>query len=126
MTSEQHISRRRRGLAAARALALTPMHSIAQGVWPDKPVKLIVPVTADSGTDILARIVREHLGPSMGQNFVAENRLGAEGITVTPQIVRTAPDGNTKGVIASSAIVINQAIYKNTNFRDARLYKETT
>lgn len=126
MTSEQHISWRRRGLAAARALALVPMHNIAQGVWPDKPVKLIVPVTADSGTDILARIVREYLGPSMGQNFVAENRLDAEGITVTPQIVRTGPDGNTKGVIASSAIVINQAINKNTNFRDERLYKETT
>jgi len=126
MTSEQHISRRRQGLAAARALALTPIHSIAQSVWPDKPVKVIVPVTADSGSDILARILGEHVGRSMGQNFVAENRLGAEGITVTRQIVRTAPDGNTKGVIASSAIVINPANYKNTNFRDERLYKETT
>ena len=47
--------------------------------FPDKPIRVLVPFAAGSGTDILARIVTEEMRASMGANFVIDNRAGASG-----------------------------------------------
>ncbi len=103
-------------LAAASLLAALSLAASAQGAWPNRPVKLIVPFSAGSGTDILARIVSEHLGKSLGQAFVVDNRQGADGILGTDQVAKAAPDGYTLGFIPSSPIVMNPALYAKLPF----------
>jgi tripartite-type tricarboxylate transporter receptor subunit TctC len=106
---------RRRGLLLALALAAgaaLPQGVLAQAAWPNRPVKFIVPFSAGSGTDILARILAEQLTKSTGQAFVVENKQGADGILGTEQVVKATPDGYTLAVIPSSPIVMNPALYK--------------
>jgi tripartite-type tricarboxylate transporter receptor subunit TctC len=118
MTSLASASRRRAlqsGVALA-ASSLLPLGALAQQPWPTRPVKFIVPFSAGSGTDILARVLAEQLTKSTGQAFVVENKQGADGIIGTEQIVKAAPDGYTIGVIPSSPIVMNPALYKQMPF----------
>src|SRR5205085_2609071 len=66
-------------LALAVSLpALAPALAQAQS-WPSKPVRIIVPVTAGSATDVTARLIAAHLSQQLGQPFVVENRTGACG-----------------------------------------------
>jgi tripartite-type tricarboxylate transporter receptor subunit TctC len=62
---------------------------------PDRPVRIVVPTGAGGITDILARIVAQHLAPRIGQPVVIENRPGAGGIIGTEAVVRARPDGAT-------------------------------
>lgn len=107
---------RRRALQAAAAMATTgvlPRIAWSQAAgWPTRPVKFIVPFSAGSGTDILARVLAEQLSKSTGQAFLVDNKQGADGIIGTEQVVRAAPDGYTIGVIPSSPIVMNPSLYK--------------
>ena len=97
---------------AAAVLAATPLATLAQGAYPTRSVKIIVPFSAGSGTDILARIVADNLTKTLGQTFFVDNRQGADGIIGTDQVAKAAPDGYVLGVIPSSAIVMNPALYK--------------
>lgn len=111
---------RRRGLTLALATlggAWIPhtAHAQSQG-WPSRLVKVIVPFSAGSGTDILARVLAEQLSKSTGQTFIVENKQGADGIIGTDQVVKAAPDGHTWGVIPSSPIVMNPALYDKMPF----------
>lgn len=120
----QHPATRRSVLAlgaGACLAALAPQGAQAQGsAWPSRPVRFIVPFSAGSGTDLLARILAEQLTKSTGQAFVVENKQGADGIVGTEQIVRSAPDGYTIGVIPSSPIVMNPALYAKMPFDPAK------
>lgn len=84
----------RRLIAAATTLALT-----GTGVWaqsyPTKPVKVVVPIAAGSGIDIVARAVSQRLSDSMGQPFVIENRAGGGTTTGTAAVASAPPDGYT-------------------------------
>lgn len=104
------ISRRRfvAGVTAA-GCALTVR---AQPAWPSKPIRLVVPFSAGSATDILARTVGEKLQPLLGQPLVIENRPGAGGTLGTAMAARAEPDGHTL-LVVSAGHVVNPAIYKN-------------
>ncbi|HZT63653.1 MAG TPA: tripartite tricarboxylate transporter substrate binding protein, partial [Burkholderiales bacterium] len=66
------------GSSIAVLVALCALHAGAQAQgWPTKTVRIIVPFTAGSGTDIIARTVTEKLSPQLGQPIVIENRPGA-------------------------------------------------
>ena len=93
-------------------LSFTSLLSFAQASYPNRPVRIIVPFSAGSGTDILARMVAERLTKSLGQSFVVENKQGADGILGTDQIAKSAPDGYILGMVPSSPIVMNPALYK--------------
>ena len=79
--------------------------------YPAKPVKIIVAFTAGSATDILARVVAEHLTKSLGQPFVVENKPGAGGSVGTAQAKDAPPDGYTLVAAGSGPFGINPAIY---------------
>jgi tripartite-type tricarboxylate transporter receptor subunit TctC len=117
---EQTPISRRRGLQLAAATLsggfFAPLAQAQQPVWPNRPVKFIVPFSAGSGTDILARILAENLSRSTGQGFVVDNRQGADGILGTDLIAKSAPDGYTIGVVPSSPIVMNPALYAKLPF----------
>ena len=75
--------------------------------WPMRPVRLVVPFSAAGTADLLARLVAERLGATLGQPFVIENRPGAGGIIGQEQVARAAPDGYTLVISSLGSFVIN-------------------
>lgn len=88
--------------------------------YPARPVKIIVPFTAGSATDILARVVGEELGRSLGQPFVIENKPGAGGILGTQAAKEAAPDGYTLIAAGSGPFGINPGVYKSLPYDPVR------
>ena len=83
---------RRAFLTVAVALAVTPL---AAQTFPSKPVRFIVPFTAGSGTDIVARSVADVMAKSLGQPIVIENKPGAGGTIAAALVAKAEPDGHT-------------------------------
>ncbi len=98
---------RLRHLLALAAFA-APL-ALAQG-YPDKPIRIIVPFTAGSGTDIVARTVGEAMGKGLGQPLIIENRPGAGGTIGAAQVAKSTPDGYTL-LVHSAGHVANASIY---------------
>ena len=80
--------------------------------FPSKPMKLIVPYPPGGVTDILGRALGQFIGDSMGQPVIIDNRPGAGGAIGTEAIAKSAPDGYTFGLGASSTHVLNPLLYK--------------
>ncbi|MFS2206628.1 tripartite tricarboxylate transporter substrate binding protein [Variovorax sp. Varisp36] len=108
---------RRQTLAAAAALAacaLTGAH--AQGPWPGtQPIKLVVPFTAGSGTDIVARLVAEKLGPALGTSVIVDNKPGAGGTLGAAIAAKSPADGYTL-LVHSAGHLVNPWIYKGLSY----------
>lgn len=103
----------KRVLTVAAALLLAGT-ALAQG-YPSKPIKFVVPFSAGSATDIVARTVGEVMSRNMGQPIVIENRLGAGGTIAAAQVARSEPDGYTV-LVHSSGHALNPALYKNLGY----------
>ena len=83
----------------------------AQGAYPDKQIRMVIPFAPGGTTDLLARAVGQHFQQTWGQTVVADNRAGANGV-VAGEIVAKAPgDGYTLSVVAMGH-AINPLIYK--------------
>ena len=92
--------------ASALLLVLSSVAALAQD-WPAKqPIKVIVPFTAGSATDIVGRIVFEQVGKQIGQNFVFENRGGAGTTLGAAMVAKADPDGYTLLVNSTSQVVV--------------------
>ena len=102
---------KRRVLAAvaAASLALLGIPSHAQT---DKPLRVILPVSAGSGVDAIVRAMGPQLNKALGQPVVVENIPGAGGITGTSAIVKAPADGQTIGVLSNNH-VINPSVFKS-------------
>ena len=92
-------------------LSLQPLFASAQANYPNKTVKLIVPLTPGSGADIAGRIVAKNLAESWKQPVIIENRPGAGGLVGTGVVVNSDPDGYTL-LVQSASYAANPAIYK--------------
>src|SRR5215813_7470710 len=77
------------------AAALGALDARAQGAYPEKTVRIIVPFPAGGATDILARLIAERLAGAFGKPVVVENMSGAAGATGTAAAAKAAPDGYT-------------------------------
>lgn len=93
-------------------LALATAGASAQGAYPNRPVKIIVPFGAGGFTDVVARIVGQKLGAAMGGSFVIENKPGAGSTIGADLVAKSAPDGYTL-VMISSTHTISPSIYKS-------------
>lgn len=107
------ISRRTALGFGAAALAGATWPAFSQGS--DKPVRLILPISAGSGVDAIARAASVALGRAFGQPVVIENLPGAGGITGASAIVKAAPDGSTLGLVSNNH-VINPSVFKKMPF----------
>ncbi len=100
---------RRAALASLTSLtvlaALSPLAASAQGAYPNKPIRVIVPFAAGSTTDIIARAIADKMSQSMGQTLVIDNRGGASGTIGQAAVATAAPDGYTIMVHSSSHTV---------------------
>jgi tripartite-type tricarboxylate transporter receptor subunit TctC len=102
------------------ALALTVAAAVAPAFaqpapYPNKPIRFIVPFTAGSGTDIIARTVGDAMSRSMGQPILIENKPGAGGTIAAAQVAKAEGDGYTV-LIHSSGHALNPAIYANLSY----------
>src|SRR3954454_7768902 len=70
--------------------------------WPERPIRFIVPFTAGSSSDTVARLVSQKLGERLGQQLVVENRVGGGGAIGTEQVARADADGYTLGLANTS------------------------
>src|SRR6478609_4692767 len=97
----------RRLLAASIAsLAFaSPLASLAQSGYPNKPIRVIVPFAAGSTTDIIARAITDKMSQSMGTTLVIENKGGASGTIGQAAVATAAPDGYTLMIHSSSHTV---------------------
>jgi len=95
-------------LALAAALAVGAVQ--AQG-WPTKPVRVIVPASPGGTIDPLTRVVADALSKDLGQQFLVENRPGAQGNTGLAAVAKADADGYTIGMAASSMLAINPHLY---------------
>jgi tripartite-type tricarboxylate transporter receptor subunit TctC len=102
------------GLAATTLAA--PRIVRAQGGWPDRPVRVVVPFTPGGSTDILARALSAELQDSLGQPFVIENRGGAGGTLGSELVARAAPDGYTLMMGHIGTLAVNPSLYRNLSY----------
>src|SRR4051812_20702051 len=108
------------GLATLQAPA-----ALAQG-YPTKPVSLIIPWAPGGSTDILARIVGQHLQQSMGQPVIIENRTGASGNIGTSAVARAPADGYTLLFNTMSVHTMNHALFANMPFDGVKDFSPIT
>jgi|SRR5919197_5749280 tripartite-type tricarboxylate transporter receptor subunit TctC len=106
-------------LAVAAALLAFASTALPQGDYPNRTVRIIVPFTPGSVTDIMARTVSERLGTRLGQPVVVENRPGAGGTIGTGAVAKSPPDGYTLAVVAAGHVV-TPAIYENLAYDPAK------
>jgi len=95
--------------AALSAVLLTASGlSVAQQSYPERPVRIVVNVTAGGGVDATARVVAQHLNSVYKQPFIVDNRTGAGGSIGIELVAKAAPDGYTL-LVCSSGIITNAA-----------------
>ena len=89
----------RLGLArfVATCLLVTGSMACAQSGYPNKPIRMIIPLAAGSAVDNAARIVAQKMSTNMGQNIVIENQAGAAGLIGAERVAKATPDGYTLG-----------------------------
>lgn len=80
--------------------------------WPQRPVRIIAPYAAGGNSDGIARLLAQRLGDALGQSFVVENRLGANGAIATEAAARSAADGYTLLWGVTPPLTINPALTK--------------
>jgi tripartite-type tricarboxylate transporter receptor subunit TctC len=100
------------GLLIALCLALGGGEVQAQDKYPSKPVKVVVPFGPGSATDIVMRIVGEHMRPILGQPVVIENKPGAFGIIAIEDMARSKPDGYTLQIGNPGTNALTPIIYR--------------
>lgn len=100
-------------LAVGAVAVAAPLSASAQGAYPSRPVKLIVPFPAGSATDLAARVMAQQLGTALGQGFVVENKPGAGGSIAAMDVIRSTPDGHTLFFSSNSALASNVALLKS-------------
>ena len=92
---------------------MVPELSLAQSVYPDRGIKLVVPFPAGALTDSLGRMIAERLRPILGQPIVVENRPGAGTLLGASVIAKSPPDGYNLLVATSSTLAISPSLYAN-------------
>src|SRR6476620_7538612 len=97
----------------------------AQGDYPSRPVKVIVPSPPGGGTDILARVLAQHFSKALGQPFVVENKPGAGNMIGIESVARAPADGYTLLVVAST-LALNSVLYKKVPYDPVRDFAPIT
>ncbi len=86
---------------------------MAQPAYPDRPIRMIVPLAAASAVDVAARIVTQKMADNMGQQIVIINQPGASGLIGAEQVARAAPDGYTIGGFNDSVMTMVPNLHSN-------------
>ena len=102
-------------LLVAIGLALAATAASAQP-YPSKPITIVVPFAAGSGTDSIARIIGQYLQNALNQSVVIENKVGASGVLAATYVARAAPDGYTLLMATNSTHSANPYLFKSLSY----------
>ncbi|HWE21884.1 MAG TPA: tripartite tricarboxylate transporter substrate binding protein [Hyphomicrobiaceae bacterium] len=102
-------------IAAALLFAASLARAHAQD-YPNRAITLVVPYAAGGGNDAMARIVADHMGKTLGQQIVIENRGGAGGTIATRAVAKAAPDGYTLVLGGTGTLAVNPTLYANVGY----------
>ncbi len=105
-------------VTAAAALPAVPRFACAES-YPGRPVRIVSGFPAGGGVDITARLIGQWLSQRLGQNFIVEDRPGADGNIGTQLVVNAQPDGYTL-LLATVPNAVNATLYPNLNFNFIR------
>lgn len=105
------------GMAGALA---APAVASAQGAWPTRPVRVIVPFAAGGGTDVAARVYVVRMSELLGQPLVIDNRGGSGGNIGADMVVRAPADGYTILLTSNGPSTVNRFLYKDMTFDPQR------
>ena len=105
------LNRRTTLAALAAAPSLLSSSAFAQGAFPNRPVKMVVPYPPGQGADIFGRMVAEKLSAKWGHNVIVDNKGGGGGVPGTMSVKTAPPDGYTLVVGGSQAMTVNPNIY---------------
>ena len=99
------------------ALALICAQNIsAQGAYPDKTIRMIVPQAAGGPSDVLGRMLAQKLSDSLGKSVIVDNKAGAGGNIGADAVAKSKPDGYTALITIVGTIAINESLYKTLPF----------
>jgi len=104
---------RRTFIASSAIAAALPAQAQA---WPVKPVRVIVPYAPGGTTDVVGRVVCQHLSERLGQQFLVENKGGAGASLGTDLVAKAAPDGYTLLVSVISGFAISPFLYPSVSY----------
>ncbi|MGJ7565888.1 Bug family tripartite tricarboxylate transporter substrate binding protein [Variovorax sp. GB1R11] len=110
---------RRHSISLALGLAALALngHAPAQTTaWPSRPVRIVVPFGAGSGNDIVARLMADRLSRKLGQTFIVDNRVGANGAIGADVVAHSTPDGYTLFITTNTTQAANPSLMKRLNY----------
>jgi tripartite-type tricarboxylate transporter receptor subunit TctC len=107
-------------LIAGAAVGAAGGPACGQSDWPARPIRLIVPFTAGSSSDIVARIVAQKLGERLKQQIFVENRVGASGNLGSEAVARAEPDGYTMGLANASTHAVAPSLSSRLGYDPVR------
>ena len=112
---------RTRTFACLLALGITalPLMASAQGAWPSKPIRIIVPFAAGGAVDTVGRTLGERLSVQLGQPVLIENKPGANANIGADAVAKSAPDGYTL-LVAANGLATNMTLYPKLPFNTMR------
>ena len=116
MTTRRHLL----ALLGTAALGAAALPALAQPAWPQRPITMIVPFAAGGPTDVIARIVSDHMSRTLGQQIVVENVAGAGGTTGITRAAGAAPDGYTVMMGHMGTHGAAPALYPNLRYDPAK------
>ena len=102
--------------AAIGTIALLALSGVHAQPYPSKPIRLVVPFSTGTSTDVLARLYAQKLGDSFGQTIIVDNKAGAGGNIAGEAVARAAPDGYTLTISNSAVHATNPALYGKLSF----------
>lgn len=105
-------------LWAGLALGLTTP-ALAQQSFPNRPMRFVVGFSAGGITDVVARIMAEHVRVRLGQPVTVENRTGANGVLAAMEVLRAPPDGHTVLISNSSTLTLNPLLARKPPYEAA-------
>jgi tripartite-type tricarboxylate transporter receptor subunit TctC len=100
----------------AAFLAVASFGVMAQGSYPDKPIRMIIPLATGSAVDNALRLVAQNMATSMGQPIVIENVTGSSGLIGADRMLKMPADGYTIGGVNDSVLTMVPHINPNTTF----------
>jgi tripartite-type tricarboxylate transporter receptor subunit TctC len=106
-------------LAVVAGMILPAVPVAAKADYPDRLVRIVVPVAAGGGVDVMARMLAQKLSERLGQQFVVENRAGAAGVIGTKSVIAAAPDGYTL-LYTPSSLSLTVAVHKTAPYDVAK------
>ena len=104
---------------AALAVAATLLAAVAwpQPVWPDKPIRVVLPFPPGGPSDIVMRLAAEKMQAALKQPIVIDNKPGAGGNLGAAEVARAAPDGYTWLLGTDTLVTVNPHVYKNLGYK---------